>query len=194
VAFQNTYKMPIIITHTMNVFGERQHPEKFIPKVIKKVLAGEEVIIHGSADRTKSGTRFWIHARNVAQAMHFLMENPKVEDGDKFNVVGEKEVSNLEIAQKIADILGEKLNYRIVDFHKQRPGHDFRYALDGEKMDQMGWQPPINFDASFKKTIEWMTEEKRKHWLYDQSCYRKEGDVEEEKGKETKKKPATKKK
>lgn len=171
VAYHNTYKMPIIITHTMNVFGERQHPEKFIQKVIRKVLAGEEVTIHGSADRTKSGTRFWIHARNVAQAMMFIINHKDTKNGDKFNIVGEKEISNLEIAQRIAKILGKELKYTIVDFHNERPGHDFRYALDGTKMEQMGWKIPVGFDQSFEKTIKWMTEEKRKKWLYNMDSF-----------------------
>jgi dTDP-glucose 4,6-dehydratase len=120
LAFHNTYNMPIIITHTMNVFGERQHPEKFIPKIIKKVLAGESITIHGNADKTESGTRFWIHARNAAAATMFLLNNKDVKNGDKFNVVGEKEVSNLEMAQFIAKVLGKELKYEIVDFHKER--------------------------------------------------------------------------
>lgn len=168
LAFHNTYKLPIIITHTMNVFGERQHYEKFIPKVIRKIMAGEEVIIHGNKDKTKSGTRFWIHARNVAGAILFLLDNPDAQNGDKFNVVGEKEVSNLEMAEFIANVLGKKLKYTIVDFHKERPGHDFRYALDGEKMQKMGWKIPIDFSKSLEKTIRWMTDPKRKRWLYDE--------------------------
>ncbi|TSC94868.1 MAG: aminotransferase/S-adenosyl-L-homocysteine hydrolase [Candidatus Berkelbacteria bacterium Athens1014_28] len=167
VAYYNTYKMPIIITHTMNVFGERQHPEKFIQKVIRKVLAGEEVTIHGNSDKTKSGTRFWIHARNVVQAMMFIISHKDTENGDKFNIVGEREVSNLEIAQMIAKILGKELKYKITDFHDERPGHDFRYALDGGKMEKMGWKPPVGFDESFKKTIKWMAADNHKKWLYD---------------------------
>lgn len=168
LAYHNTYNLPVIITHTMNVFGERQHYEKFIPKIIRKVLAGEEVIIHGSKDRKKSGTRFWIHARNVAGAVLFLLDNSDAKNGDKFNIVGEKEVSNLDMAKFVAKTLKRKLKYTIVDFHAERPGHDFRYALDGKKMHKLGWRLPVDFDKSLEKTILWMTEAKRKKWLYDE--------------------------
>lgn len=161
LAFHNTYKVPILITHTMNVMGERQHPEKFIPMTIKKILNGDKVIIHSNPDKTKAGSRFYIHARNVASAMLFLLEKGSV--GDKYNIVGEKEVDNLELAKFIADTLGKELNYEMVDFHSSRPGHDLRYALDGGKMKSMGWELPINFDNSLKKTIEWTVE--HKEWL-----------------------------
>ena len=161
LAYANTYKMPIIITHTMNVFGERQHPEKFIPSTINKVLKGEEVIIHSNPSKIKSGSRFYIHARNVAKAVEFLLERAK--NRDKYNVVGEKEVSNLELAKFIAKVVGKPLYHKMVDFHSSRPGHDLRYALDGTKMKEMGWQFPMNFENSLEKTIQWTLDNDR--WL-----------------------------
>lgn len=176
LAWANTYGIPVIITHTMNVFGERQHPEKFIPMVIKKVLNDEVVTIHANKDKTKAGSRYWIHARNVASALLFLLERweqgidtlPRptywrMPNADKFNIVGEREVDNLEMAQNIARILGKELKYEMVDFHSSRPGHDLRYALDGEKMKGMGYSIPINFEDSLKSTIEWTI--KNNKWL-----------------------------
>src|ERR1035437_1077427 len=153
LAWANTYGTPVIIGHTMNIFGERQHHEKFIPKVIRAVLTGEKVYIHSDASLTVSGSRFWIHARNVAQAILFLLENG--ENRDKYNIVGEKEVSNLEMAEFIAKVLGKELNYEIVDFHSSRPGHDLRYGLDGTKLKEMGFHYPKSFEDSLAKTIEW---------------------------------------
>lgn len=161
IAYENTYKLPIIVTHTMNVVGERQHPEKFIPSTIKKILAGEKVIIHADKTKTKSGSRKWIHARNVCKALMFLTE--KGESGDKYNIVGEEEVSNLEMAQSIARVLGKPLNYEMVDFHSQRPGHDLRYSLSGEKLYNMGFRFPKNFRESLEKTIKWYLNNKL--WL-----------------------------
>ena len=86
-----------MITHCMNIFGERQHSEKFIPKVIRAVMAGEKVVIHSDAQKKVPGSRFWIHARNVAAAMMFLVE--KGDSQEKYNIVGEREVNNLEIAK-----------------------------------------------------------------------------------------------
>ena len=71
-AYANTYKLPITVTHCMNIFGERQHPEKFVPMLIKKILAGEKVTIHADATKTKSGTRHYLHTRNVCAAVLFL--------------------------------------------------------------------------------------------------------------------------
>jgi dTDP-glucose 4,6-dehydratase len=140
----------------MNIFGERQHPEKFIPKVIRAVLNGEKVYIHADRSLTVSGSRFWIHARNVAQAILFLLE--KGENRDKYNIVGEKEVSNLDMAKFIAEVLGKPLNYEMVDFHSSRPGHDLRYGLDGTKLKDMGFNYPKSFEESLTKTIQWTLE------------------------------------
>jgi len=161
-AYGNTYKLPVIITRSMNIFGERQHPEKFIPLCIKKILKGEKIIIHANKDRTKSGSRMWIHARNVADAYLFLAEKGKI--GETYHIVGEKEVSNLEMAQFIAETLKRPLKYEMVDFHSSRPGHDLRYALSGGKMEQLGWKPPKTFKQSLEKTIQWSLANKK--WLY----------------------------
>jgi dTDP-glucose 4,6-dehydratase len=161
LAWANTYGVPVIIGHTMNIFGERQHHEKFIPKVIRAVLGDEKVVIHADRTLTVSGSRFWIHARNVAQAILFLLENGEVRD--KYNIVGEKEVSNLEMAQFIAKVLDRELNYEMVDFHSSRPGHDLRYGLDGTKLRSMGFSYAKSFEDSLKKTIEWTLDNPK--WL-----------------------------
>ena len=161
VAYENCYKIPIFITRTMNNYGERQHPEKFIPMVIKKVLSGEVVTVHSDSTKTISGSRFYIHARNVSDALLFLFE--RAESADIYNIVGEKEVSNLNLARMIADVIGEPLRYEMVDFHRSRPGHDLRYALDGTKVKNMGWEPPKSFEHSLEKTIKWYLENPK--WL-----------------------------
>lgn len=168
-SYANTYQMPIIVTNTMNVIGERQHPEKFVPKVIRKVLAGEPITIHSNKEKTKAGSRFYIHARNIASALLHIIDNcdETLDNYDasmgRYNIVGEEETDNLQLAQMIADILGKELKYEMVDFHSQRPGHDLRYALDGEKMKSLGWKHPVEFRDSLKKTIEWTLENER--WL-----------------------------
>jgi len=161
VAYANTYRLPVLVTHCMNVFGERQHPEKFIPGTIAKVSRGEKVTIHANRDRTKAGSRFYIHARNVADALLFVID--KGEPGEKYNIVGEREVDNLELAQLIAEYQGKPLRYEMVDFHSSRPGHDLRYALDGSKLAAMGWRPPVSFEDSLKRVVTWTLENPR--WL-----------------------------
>lgn len=161
LAYHNTYGVPAIITHTMNVFGERQHPEKYIPSTIQKVRDGDTVTVHSDPTRTRAGSRFYIHARNVADALTHLLSHG--ESGDKYNIVGECEVDNLALAELIAGYVGRPLNYEMVDFHSSRPGHDLRYALDGRKMHSIGWEPKVNFEESMRKVVEWSLE--HPEWL-----------------------------
>lgn len=161
LAFANTYKIPLFITHTMNVFGERQNKEKFIPLCIQKILNNETITIHSNKSQTKAGSRFYIHARNVASAILFLLT--RFQQREKYNIMGEKEISNLDLAQTIADIIGKPLKYTMVDFHSSRPGHDLRYALDGTRMKELGWTPNINVKESLEKVVIWTLENKK--WI-----------------------------
>lgn len=191
-AYANTYRLPLTIVNTMNLYGERQGAEKFIPLVIRRVLEGEKILIHADPTKTRAGTRFYIHCRNYASALSFLIERdrnlavrrklinnriipadePKcVHDAElaaaqmpsKIHVAGELEVSNLDLAQTIADILGKPLKYEMVDFHSSRPGHDLRYALDDTLIRQMGWKQPVDFKASLERTVRWFVANPR--WL-----------------------------
>ena len=166
-AYWRTYGIPLAITNTMNIIGEMQDPEKFVPLVMKKVYTSQVVGIHGSADG-KIGSRFYLHARNQADGLLHVLKQDFVRYGQadrpvKFNIVGDKEYNNLELAQLIAKFMGKPLKYEIVDFHSTRPGHDLRYALDGEKMKQAGWQPPLSFEESLESTIRWTLENPQ--WL-----------------------------
>ena len=161
ISYHNTYGLPVIVTHTMNVIGPAQHPEKMVPSTIRKVRDGETVIIHANRTRTKAGSRFYIHAKHVADAVMFLLD--KGEAGEKYNIVGEREVDNLELATAIAGFVGKPLKYEMVSWHEQRPGHDLRYALCGEKMKQLGWVPPDTFEHGLEETVAWYL--KNPSWL-----------------------------
>lgn len=172
VAFENTYKMPIYVTHTMNVFGQRQHPEKYIPMCIRKVNDGESITIHSDSTRTIPGSRHYIHAADVADAMLFLLQLPAstqlVEDYGgakcpKFNLVGAEEINNLALAQIIADVQGKPLHYDMVDFHSSRPGHDLRYSLSGEYMKSLGWTPRVALSERIGQVVDWTLANER--WL-----------------------------
>lgn len=162
ISYMNTYKLPIIITNLMNVFGERQHVEKFIPKLIKYISEGIEVEIH-SDDDLKPGSRFYIHARNVADAIMFILNRGFL--GERYNITGEKEINNLELAQMVSKLIGKELKFKSVNFHKDRPGHDLRYCLDGTKLKNLGWIPVVNFENSLKKVVEWTL--KNNKWLIE---------------------------
>ncbi len=162
VAYENTYNLPVFITHTMNVFGERQHPEKFIPMCIKKIRDGESVTIHSDKTKKTPGSRHYIHAEDVAEAIHFILTNKLESEIDfggakcpKFNIVGSEELNNLELAQIIANCQNKELKYKMVDFHSSRPGHDLRYSLSGEKMKKLGWQPSIKLTERIKQVVDW---------------------------------------
>ena len=161
IAYENTYKTPLMIVNVMNAFGERQHVEKFIPLCVKKILNNEQIQIHSYPNKIKSGTRFYIHARNIAAAVLFLINNGKI--GEKYNISGEKEVSNLKMAQLIAKCMNKELKYKMVDFHSSRPGHDLRYGLDGSKLFNMGFKLPHDFETSVKNFVEWTVENQK--WL-----------------------------
>ncbi|GAG93530.1 unnamed protein product, partial [marine sediment metagenome] len=178
MSYANCYKMPVIILNTMNVFGERQHVEKFIPGTIKKILSGETVTIHASPDKKIAGTRYYIHARNVSAAILFILnkigdyhsksiyyidEKGYPQFRHRYNIVGEKEVDNLELAQLIAKVLKKPLKYEMMNFHSSRPGHDLHYRLSMKKMEGMGWELPLGFEDSLRSTIEWTL--KNKKWL-----------------------------
>ena len=162
VSYANTYGMDTIITRCMNIFGERQHPEKFIPLIVRHVRDGEKLTIHADPTKTKAGSRFYIHARNVADALLTIL-NANV-SGEVFHIVGEREIDNLTLAQMVASIIGKELNYEMVDFHSSRPGHDLRYAMSGERIKaRLGWEPPMHVELSLKKTVEWTMNNQR--WL-----------------------------
>ena len=162
-AFYVTYGLPVITTYTMNNFGERQHPEKLIPKCVRSVINQEPMPIFAEVDEngeTKAvGSRFWLHSWNTASAIKYILEHGVA--GEAYNVVGFDEKTNLDICSKVAKIIGKELIPEFVDFHKTRPGHDRRYSLDGTKLKELGWKPEVDFDESLKKVVEFTLENEK---------------------------------
>ena len=173
VAYENTYKMPIYITHTMNVFGERQHPEKFIPMVIQRVRDNKKVIVHANEDKTKAGSRHYIHAQDVADGLMFILGLKNyTHKGDfgnarcpKFNLVGPEEIDNLTLAQMIAKTQNKDLIYELVDNHSSRPGHDLRYSLSPKLLQDLGWEPKIKLSQRIEEFVKWSLKNNR--WLLE---------------------------
>lgn len=171
ISYWRTFGVPLIITNTMNLIGERQDPEKFLPMLIKKINSGETVTIHGNEKYI--GKRKYLHCRNQADAILFILKNIDVINyydcitniikPERFNVVGDIELNNLELAKKVASILGKDLKYTLVDFHSARAGHDRRYSLDGSKLKDAGWVAPIDFEQSLRKCIAWTLQ--NNEWL-----------------------------
>lgn len=159
----HTHKTPVLTTFTMNVFGERQNKEKFLIKCIKATQTGERIVIHSTPDRKTSGSRCWIHARNAAAAVLFLLDHGKV--GERYNIVGD-ERNNSDMANFIMKVANCKYPFLdFVGFHSSRPGHDLRYALDGSKMEAMGWRYPRTLEASLEKMVKWTLEPNNMKWI-----------------------------
>lgn len=170
-SYWRTYDLPIVITNTMNIIGEMQDPEKFVPMTIQKLLAGEPMTVHVSPEGV-SGSRFYLHARNLADAWLAISNGslaPQLystgwSNPTRYHIVGELEVSNTAMVYEIAKILGVPPRITKVNFHESRPGHDLRYALDGSKIeDNLGWKAPISFEKSLRRTVEWTV--KHPEWL-----------------------------
>jgi dTDP-glucose 4,6-dehydratase len=161
ISYWRTYGVPLIITNTMNNFGEMQQGSKYPAMVQKWIQNGEKVVIHGKGDQI--GTRYYIHSRNKADALLFILqklpahrhEPGAVDKPDRYNIVGDVQLDNLELAQLISKQMGKELKYDMVDFHSTRPGHDPHYGLDGTKLRELGWKSPISFEDSLKSVIEW---------------------------------------
>jgi dTDP-glucose 4,6-dehydratase len=185
ISYWRTYDMPIILTNCMNIIGEFQDPEKFLPKIIQSVAQGKEIPVY--ADKLVEGqsttfnhvdeqrfawyigSRVYLDARNKADALMFLANRKpaRYSDGtkqpDRYNICGENELNNLELAQKVAEIMGKELKYKLVPSESARPGYDRRYALDGGKLKNLGWNPPTSLDVTLKRIVEWTM--KNPHWL-----------------------------
>lgn len=160
-----TYGLPVVITNTMNIIGEMQDSEKYFPSIIRNLALGKTITVHASPEG-QPGSRFYLHARNLADAWLWLarmyLEREPVAmyaDGslrpDRFNIVGEREVTNDQLVNLVGGIMGVEPSMKFISFHESRPGHDLRYALNGKKIVDLGWYPPVALDSSIKKSVAW---------------------------------------
>lgn len=163
-AYWRSYGVPLIITNTMNNFGEMQSASKYPVIIQKKVEAGETVIIHGDPNG-EPGSRYYIHSRNVADALLHLSklgvkmhEAGQMDEPNKYHLVGEKPLTNLELATTIAGLMGKPLKYEWLDFHSANPAHDIHYGLQDNKLRPSGWKQPLSLEESLKNVIDWQTE------------------------------------
>jgi dTDP-glucose 4,6-dehydratase len=173
-SYWRTFGVPMVLTNTMNIVGERQDTEKFIPMIISNLINSKPVPVHAKKilDKWVSGSRFYLHARNQADALRYIIFNKQnlllnyIDDAsvlEKFHVVGEKEVSNEDMVNLLAGFIGTSPTIEFTDFHSSRPGHDLRYALDGERLKNFGWVPPVPLEDSLHKTVKWYLN--NKNWI-----------------------------
>jgi len=170
-SYWRTFGLPVVVVNIMNMFGERQSAEKFVPLATRAVLTGAEVPLHGRwnpgmataaarLEHWQPSSRCWLHARNFADALRWVLTEttpavfPAADRPDRWHVAGdEKDV--LAVAELIAEAAGKRLRYQWADYHSSRPGHDHRYALDASKIHAAGWKPPVGFAESLERTVRW---------------------------------------
>ena len=154
-SYFHTYGMPVVTTNCSNNYGPHQHKEKLIPTIIRKALSGDAIPIYGDG----SNVRDWLYVLDHCKGIELAINNGK--PGETYNIGGRNERQNLYIANTICellDVLAPKENSykQQIAFVTDRPGHDFRYAIDATKIEgELGWQAEENFETGIKKTIEW---------------------------------------
>ena len=155
-AWFKTYGLPTIITNCSNNYGPYQHPEKLIPKIIVNALQGRVLPIYGEG----KNVRDWLYVEDHASALFKVLLEGQA--GRVYNIGSENEITNLDVAESICDILDDlrprkNFNYRsLIDFVPDRPGHDARYGIDPSRIQrELGWKAKFSFQVGLKKTIEW---------------------------------------
>jgi dTDP-glucose 4,6-dehydratase len=147
-----THKLPVIITRCTNNFGPYQYPEKLMPLFITNLLENRKVPVYG----TGKNVRDWIYVLDHCKAVDFVLHNGV--PGEIYNIGGGAEKSNIEITKKIIEILGA--DEAMIEYVKDRPGHDFRYSLNCTKLRKLGWAPEYGFDEALESTVRWYVENK----------------------------------
>lgn len=159
-AWHTTYGLPVMIGRATNNYGPYQFPEKLIPMVIMKVLRGEPIPIYGNGEHVRD----WLHVEDHCDALDRIIEAGRV--GESYNIGSGNEMRNIDLVRMICRCMDEirpqergmKAEYSIV-FVEDRPGHDFRYALDFTKIrTELGWKPAWSFEKGIRNTIEWVVE------------------------------------
>lgn len=147
-AYFKTYRLPIIVTRCSNNFGPRQFPEKFIPLTITNALKNKPIPLYGDG----LNVRDWLYVTDHCRALEAVIINGR--EGEVYNIGGGQELTNLELAGEILKQLGKPAN--LIQFVKDRPGHDRRYAVDSSKIQrELGWCPAYDFKEALQKTIQW---------------------------------------
>ena len=154
-SYFHTYGLNVVTTNCSNNYGPRQHDEKLIPTIIRKALANEPVPIYGDGQNVRDWLYVMDHCKGIDLAFH------KGKTGETYNIGGSNEFNNLYIANAICEILDEVKSKsesykKQITFVKDRPGHDFRYAIDTSKIqNELGWKAEESFESGLKKTVNW---------------------------------------
>ena len=148
-AYHTTYGLPITVTNTSNNYGPYQDPEKLIPRFIISLLNKQQVPLMGKGENIRE----WLHVGDHAEAIDFVLQKGEV--GETYLIQGE-EKTNMEITQTLLSIMG--LDESMIEFVEHRLGHDFRYAINGEKLKSLGWERKHSVDSDLQRIVGWYKE------------------------------------
>lgn len=146
-AYQNTYKLPVLIVRPSNNFGPYQFPEKVIPLFITNLLEKKKVPLYSRGENRRD----WLFVEDNCEAIEMVFDRGK--DGEIYNVAGGRELSNRELTQKILGLFDRGEEW--IEYVPDRPGHDLRYAIDGSKIQKLGFRPRYSFEEALEKTAAW---------------------------------------
>jgi len=147
-AFHNTYGLPTVITNCSNNYGPRQHKEKLIPQTILNLLNDKKIPVYGDGKQIRD----WLYVQDHCEALIEVWKRGVV--GEKYNIGGECEVQNIDLIKKIISLMGK--DDSMIEYVKDRPGHDRRYSTDISKITKdLNWKPRFDIDDGLTKTIEW---------------------------------------
>ena len=154
-AWHETYGLPVVLTNCSNNYGPYHFPEKLIPVVILRALAGEPIPVYGKGENVRD----WLYVEDHAEALLVVLTRGEL--GRSYNIGGENEVRNIDLVRKICALLDERLpdnapHDRLISFVTDRPGHDLRYAIDPTRIrEELGWRPSVTIDEGLAKTVDW---------------------------------------
>ena len=155
-SYVETFNFPAIITRCSNNYGPYQFPEKLIPLMIHNAKNNQPLPVYGDG----SNVRDWVHVKDHCKGILAVLDNGAL--GEVYNIGGECELKNIDIVDSIIELCGADTS--LIEFVTDRPGHDFRYAMNISKIKtSLGWSPEVNFDVGLKATIEWYSN--HKDWL-----------------------------
>lgn len=159
-SYFHTYQMPVVTTNCSNNYGPFHFPEKLIPLMILNCLRGKSLPVYGNGENIRD----WLYVKDHCHAINMVMKKGKF--GETYNIGTRNEKTNLEIVNLICDLMDKKhpegKSHRdLIQFVKDRPGHDFRYAIDPKKIEtEIGWKPIYKFEDAIEETIDWYLENK----------------------------------
>ncbi len=149
-AYWKTYDLPTIVTHSCNFYGPYQYPEKLIPLFVTNLIEGKKIPVYGDGQNIRE----WIYVPDYCRAIDTIIQ--KGEIGEVYNIGTGYRKTNMEITKTILELMNKGED--MIEYVKDRPGHDRRYAVNSDKLRQLGWQPDIPFEQGIKETIEWYQE------------------------------------